>query len=600
MRGQLERSRIEYIVPRRRLVLCGSVVALVCALTAAAAPPSTTRATQPAFPIRAAFYYPWFPEAWRQSGLSPFTRYTPSLGLYDSRAPAVIRAQIRAMRYAGISAGIASWWGVGSRTDRRLPLLLSTTVRMHSPFRWAVYYEPEGQGDPSVAQIRSDLTAIRRRAASGAYLRVGKRFVVFVYAGATDDCTMADRWKKANTVGAYVVLKVFPGFRTCASQPDGWHQYAPGTAEQNQAPWSFQISPGFFKATETSPRLARDPVRWSQSIRDMIASKARFQLVATFNEWGEGTAVESAQEWASTSGYGVYLDALHTGGTGVALPPSPSPQPPPQPPPSVDAVLLAAGDIASCASPGDAATAALLDSMPGTIATLGDNAYERGSPAEYADCYGPTWGRFLSRTRPAPGNHEYLTPGASGYFSYFGAAAGAPDSGYYSYDLGAWHIVVINSNCSPAGGCQAGSRQEAWLRADLAAHRTVCTLAYWHHPRFSSGEHGDQVSMQPIWQDLYDAGADVVLSGHDHDYERFAPQTPTGVADPARGIREFVVGTGGKNHYPITRPAEPNSEVRNWDTFGILKLTLHPRGYDWQFVPEAGKTFTDAGSGRCH
>ncbi len=238
--------------------------------------------------------------------------------------------------------------------------------------------------------------------------------------------------------------------------------------------------------------------------------------------------------------------------------------------------------------------------MPGEIATLGDNAYETGSPSDYANCYAPTWGRLLSRTHPAPGNHEYLTPGASGYFSYFGAAAGAPDSGYYSYELGAWHIVVINSNCSAVRGCQTGSRQEAWLRADLAAHRASCTLAYWHHPRFSSGEHGDTVAMQPIWQDLYDAGADVVLNGHDHDYERFAPETPTGAADPARGIREFVVGTGGKNHYPITRAPEPNSEVRNWDTFGILKLTLHARSYDWQFIPEAGKTFTDSGSGRCH
>jgi hypothetical protein len=264
-----------------------------------------------------------------------------------------------------------------------------------------------------------------------------------------------------------------------------------------------------------------------------------------------------------------------------------------------DPVFVGAGDIAGCDTSGDEATAALLDGLSGTVFTLGDNVYDSGTADEFTNCYQPSWGRHRSRTWPAAGNHEYLTPNAAGYYSYFGTAAGDPAKGYYSYDLGAWHIVVINSNCSPVGGCGAGSPQELWLRADLAAHPAVCTLAYWHHPRFSSGNHGNQPAMQPIWQALYEAGADVVLSGHDHDYERFAPQDPGGAADPVSGIREFVVGTGGKSHYAINTPIA-NSEVHNDDTFGVLKLVLHATSYDWEFIPEAGKTFTDTGTAACH
>ena len=262
-------------------------------------------------------------------------------------------------------------------------------------------------------------------------------------------------------------------------------------------------------------------------------------------------------------------------------------------------VLLAAGDIASCDSPGAEATAALLDGLPGTIAALGDTAYDAGTAAEFARCYAPSWGRHKGRTRPAPGNHEYETPGAAAYFAYFGAAAGEAGTGYYSYDLGGWHLVALNSNCAQAGGCQAGSPQERWLRADLAAHPTACALAYWHHPRFSSGPHGGDGALEPLWQALYEAGAEVVLVGHDHLYERFAPQDPRGGADPARGIRQFTVGTGGKSHSRVVRNAA-NSEVANSDTFGVLRLTLRPAGYAWEFVPVAGGRFTDAGAGACH
>jgi calcineurin-like phosphoesterase family protein len=261
--------------------------------------------------------------------------------------------------------------------------------------------------------------------------------------------------------------------------------------------------------------------------------------------------------------------------------------------------LLAAGDIASCGSNGDEQTANLLDDQAGTVITLGDNAYDSGSTSEYANCYDPTWGRAKARTHPAPGNHEYNTAGATGYYGYFGAAAGDPETGYYSYDLGSWHLIALNSNCSAIGGCGAGSPQEQWLRADLAAHPTDCTLAYWHHPRFSSGEHGDSSNVQGLWQALYDYGAELVLVGHDHDYERFAPMNASGDADPTFGVREIVVGTGGRSHYAFGS-TQPNSEVRNNTAWGILKLTLRSNSYDWQFLPVAGQTFSDSGSTACH
>jgi acid phosphatase type 7 len=270
------------------------------------------------------------------------------------------------------------------------------------------------------------------------------------------------------------------------------------------------------------------------------------------------------------------------------------------PPPQSDPVFVGAGDIASCASSGDEATANLLDGIPGTVYTLGDNAYDSGTSAEFDNCYNPSWGRHKARTKPSVGNHEYLNVGALGYYNYFGAAAGDPSKGYYSYDLGAWHIIALNSMCENVGGCGASSTMVTWLKGDLAANPSSCTLAYWHHPVFSSGSaHGNDPKMIPSWDALYAAGADVVLSGHDHDYERFAPQTSSGVADPARGIKEFVVGTGGRSHRAFGT-IRANSEVRNSDTYGVLKLTLHTSSYEWQFVPEAGKTFSDSGSGSCH
>jgi hypothetical protein len=267
---------------------------------------------EPTFPIRAAFYYPWFPEAWKQKGIYPYTNYTPTLGYYSSSDLNIIKQHIAMMQYGNIQVGISSWWGQGTPTDGRVAQELSAAAG--TKFRWALYYEMEGSGDPSVSQIKSDLAYILNHYGNDpSYLRVNGKFVVFAYSDTQDACGMADRWKQANTVGAYVVLKVFPGYANCASQPDSWHQYSPAVAADHQGNLSYSISPGFWLAG-TPMRLARNITRWSQNVRDMVASGANWQLVTTFSEWGEGTAVEPATQWSSPSGYGQYLDALHTNG----------------------------------------------------------------------------------------------------------------------------------------------------------------------------------------------------------------------------------------------------------------------------------------------
>jgi hypothetical protein len=267
------------------------------------------------------------------------------------------------------------------------------------------------------------------------------------------------------------------------------------------------------------------------------------------------------------------------------------------------AVLVGAGDIAKCNNRNWAKlTAKLLDGISGTVFALGDNAYQDGTAAEFANCYGPTWGRHKNRTRPAVGNHEYnVSPNP--YFDYFngvGSAsgrAGPRGKGYYSYNAGAWHIVVLNSVTNIRQ--DASSPQAKWLKADLAAHPTRCTLAYWHHPFFTSGKNLPAKRLAPLVKLLYEAGVDVVMSGHNHQYERFAPQDPSRRADPTRGIRAFVVGTGGAGVYGFER-RDPNSQVRYGDGNGVLKLTLSPSSYTWEFVPVAGTTFKDSGKGACH
>lgn len=269
-----------------------------------------------------------------------------------------------------------------------------------------------------------------------------------------------------------------------------------------------------------------------------------------------------------------------------------------------DVVLVGAGDIGPC-GPGNLAnalaTAALIDSISGTVFAAGDLGYPTGADGDFAKCYAASWGRHRARTLPVPGQHDYVFPGAAGYFNYWGAAAGVPPVGYYSLNYGAWHIVVLNSECSNlrVGGCSAASPQDQWLQADLAANPTACTLALFHRPLYTSTSSHVTTAVRPVWQILYNAKADLVVNGSSHNYERFAPQDPNGNLDATNGLVEIVAGTAGAPHDSFTTTAV-HSQVRNSSTYGVLKLTLHAASYDWQFVPIAGQTFTDSGTQACH
>ncbi|MFI6128618.1 DNRLRE domain-containing protein [Micromonospora sp. NPDC051141] len=312
-----------------------------------------------------------------------------------------------------------------------------------------------------------------------------------------------------------------------------------------------------------------------------------YEVDVTAAVTGNGTVSLAA---TSASSDGAYYDARESGATAPQLVVTTGTTAP-----SADPVLVGAGDIATSGS-GDTATAALLDGISGTVFTTGDNVYNSGTTSEFTSYYAPTWGRHKARTRPSPGNHDYNTSGASGYYGYYGSQAGPSGRGYYSYDLGNWHVVSLNSNV----GMSAGSTQEQWLRADLAASTKPCTLAYWHHPLYtSSSDHAPSTGTRPLYQALYDHDADVVVWGHNHVYERFAPMNANGGYDAARGLRSFVAGMGGADHYGFGT-IQPNSEARNSSAFGVLKFTLHATTYDWQFVPVAGQTYTDSGTGSCH
>jgi acid phosphatase type 7 len=263
--------------------------------------------------------------------------------------------------------------------------------------------------------------------------------------------------------------------------------------------------------------------------------------------------------------------------------------------------LVGAGDIAGCDFKQDRKTARLLGKIPGTVFTLGDSAYPDGTRAQFRNCYDPTWGTYKKRTRPAVGDQEYATSsGAKPYFDYFGWRAGRLGRGYYSYDRGTWHIVALNSNCEEVGGCDWKSAQGRWLRRDLANHRARCTLAYFHHPLYASGREKDSPQVRPFWDILYDHHAEVILNGHAHRYERFARITPSGERSSARGIRQFIVGTGGAPGGTQHGPDEPRVQAKKVDAPGVLKLDLGSGFYRWKFVPVAGRNYTDSGRARCH
>lgn len=328
------------------------------------------------------------------------------------------------------------------------------------------------------------------------------------------------------------------------------------------------------------------PAQLSVEVDVPANGTVRHELRATFE--AERTATEVTLRLAGRG--------RDTAGTGIDLAPVEVPVrvAAPLPPADLPVTFTGAGDIAQCGSPGAEATARLLDAIPGVVFTLGDNVYPYATPANFRNCYDPSWGRHRARTRPVAGNHDWYDYSWWAYFEYFGAAAGPSGLGYYSYDLGGWHILALNSNLHG----NAGSPQYEWVRQDLASTRASCILAYWHHPRFSSGPGGPDKTMRDVWVLLQQAGAELVLCGHDHIYERFAPQDADGRLDVARGLRQFIVGTGGYELYALGNPAA-NSEVRENRTWGVLKLSLHGAGYDWEFVPVAGGSFRDSGSGTC-
>lgn len=352
------------------------------------------------------------------------------------------------------------------------------------------------------------------------------------------------------------------------------------TWSETAVTWNAQ--PGIDGATLGSLGSVSRNTWYEVNVGALITGNGTFSIGVTSSS-NNGADYDSRESGTSTA-----PQLIITTGT------NPSPSPTLSPAPG-DPVLVGAGDIADSGSR-DSATAALLDSIPGTVFTAGDNVYPNGTASDFANFYEPTWGRHKARTRPAPGNHDYNTSGATGYYSYFGAAAGPSGRGYYSYDLGNWHIVSLNSEVSTS----AGSAQEQWLRADLAASGKPCTFAYWHKPRFTSGSnHAPNTAIGPLVQALYDFNAEVVVAGHNHQYERFAPMNPSGGLDTARGIRHFVAGMGGAGAYSFGT-IQPNSEARNTGAAGVLKFTLHANGYNWQFVPVAGQTYSDSGSGSCH
>ena len=619
--------------------------------------------SQPGFPIRAAFLYPWFPEAWSQQGYDPFTNYTPSLGFYDSSSVSVIHNHISAMTYGNISAAILSWWGQGSRTDQRVAAILGATPGSSNPsFRWTLYYENESLGNPGVSQIENDLLYIQSHYGSDpSFLRVNGKFVLFVYADAADSCGMADRWVQAdNALGhpAYIVLKVFAGYRNCASQPDSWHQYSPAVATDEQRGFSYAISPGFWKKGE-APRLARNLTTWTSNVSSMVASGDPWQLVTTFNEWGEGTSVESAVEWASASGFGQYLDVLHDNGNGnppptatptrTATPPNPSPTPTltttspgpsstptqtPTPQPGNDPILFYVSDLVSGSSVDRAQAVVnliqnLMRQHPGTqmlVASGGDNEQENNpSISNYQSYFGTTYGPFvdLGIFMQVRGNHDIQSEGSytdfdgtvhgsgAAYWDYFGDNAHMANiEGKkltdYSYDLGTWHIIGLDQlNGS------VNSATLDFLTADLAQHsNSTCQLVYWHVPTYSSGAaHGDSTGLKPLNQAEYNAGVDIQLNGHDHDYQRFYPINPNGVRDDANGITTFIAGIGGQDGRSGSQESIAQAASAIYlDSFpggsghaiGVVMFVLHASSADYTLYDANNGSILDQGTVVCH
>jgi Calcineurin-like phosphoesterase len=687
-------------LPKRRLWIAALAVGLALSAlgvsTAGARSDAPNRVARAALPLRVMMY-----------------ETTPAKVKAGRPGPAVVghtattvRSHLAALAWARADAAIVRWNGHGTAGDRTFAAVLASIVATHAHVRAAALID-RARGNAR-AQVRA---LARQRMKSRGYLRIRSRPAVFVaLADSLRSCAQARRWRAAAR-GMWLGQAAFPGYASCRSAADAWFRDAPATRTA-RASGSFLIRPGYWKNSARAPEVSRSIVAWRRSIQRMVASRQPLQMIDSLNDWAHGSAIEASAAWASASGFGLYLDALHAAPPAV---PPPGDTPPQTTPgtsnaPTVDTpvasnvtthqatisstvsagaspattwveygpttaygqatnpVSLAAGSsqkvpvvlsslsaavhyfarvvvfspagrvnspdvafstltetkVVRVATAGDiacdpneanfnggqgtatacrqfAVSSAILAGGYDAVLPLGDQQYNAGSAAAFAASYHPSWGRLDSIAHPVVGNHEYGRPAAGPYFQYFGAAAGTPGQGWYSYELGAWHVVALNANCARiAGGCGVGSPQELWLRADLAAHPTGCTLAYWHQPLFTSGQEPSTPEVAAFWNDLAAAGAEVVLNGHEHVYERFAPQTPTGQRDDARGIREFVVGTGGENHMSYHATPAANTEVRDKTSFGFLELGLGNGAYSWTFRPTAPDSFTDSGTGTCH
>ena len=688
-------------LPKRRLWIAALVVGLALSAlgvsSAGARSDAPNRAARAALPLRVVMY-----------------ETTPAKQKAGRPGPAVVghaattvRDHLAALAWARADAAIVRWNGHGTASDRTFAAVLARIVSTHAHVRAAALID-RAHGNAR-AQVRA---LARQRVKSRGYLRIRSHPAVFVALAdrSLRSCAQARRWRAA-AHGMWLGQATFPGYASCRSAANAWFRDAPATRTA-QASGSFLIRPGYWKNSARSPKVSRSLAAWRRSIQRMVASRQQLQMIDSLNDWAHGTAIEASPKWASASGFGLYLDALHAAPPAV---PPPAESPPQTTPgssnaPKVDTpvvsnvtthqatitstvsagvapattwveygpttaygqatspVSLAAGSsqkvpvtlsslsaavhyfahvvvfspagrvtspdvtfstltdtkVVRVATAGDiacdpneanfnggqgtatacrqfAVSSAILAGGYDAVLPLGDTQYNAGSTAAFAASYHPSWGRLDAIAHPVVGNHEYGRPAAGPYFQYFGAAAGTPGQGWYSYELGAWHVVALNANCARiAGGCGVGSPQELWLRADLAAHPTGCTLAYWHQPLFTSGQEPSTPEVAAFWNDLVAAGAELVLNGHEHVYERFAPQTPAGQRDDARGMREIIVGTGGENHMSFHATPAANSEVRDKTSFGFLELDLSNGAYSWAFRPTAPDAFTDSGTGTCH
>jgi len=533
------------------------------------------------FPLRVAIYRPWQAKDWTDDQL------LPAKGRYDSRIFKVVQNQIKEMQSAGIHAGIA-YWG-GPQDDQNLAAILDASVG--EDFYWAVNLGMEKTGDPVSGEIQMMLAHIDQTFAGHPnYLHLDRRFVVFVDVEEADDgCGMSSRWRDANQPQAYLIMQAFYAYQTCSGQPDLWIDLVTETPTDPPVENTLAIQARGWPIGDLAARQ-RSLNRWGEDVAYLTSRAVDLEIILSYNDWRAGTNIEPADEWGVSQNS--FLEILGSNAQNYQdlLQATLF---------SEEAILVGAGDIAICGSPGMEATAKLLDEIPGTIFTAGDNSNEEGSQANYMECFDPAWGRHKQRIYPAVGNHDYLTLNGMPYFAYFGERAGDPDKAYYSFPLGAWRVIVLNSLCEYAGGCGSDSPQMEWLIAELEANATQCTVAIWHYPLFTSGQRGGNAVVRPFWQVLYEAGAEIIINGHDHHYERFASQDPSGRLDPERGIRQFIIGTGGAGVRPIGEIAA-NSEERILYTYGVLKLTLRSDSYNWEFIPQAGMGATDSGSGVCH